>query len=133
MIEIDGIKIWGSPWQPEFCNWAFNLPRNGWQLAEKWNFIPENIDILITHCPSFGNLDIVIGREDNLGCELLTERIKIVKPKIHIFGHIHSGYGYKFDGVTHHFNASVLNERYEYTNKPLTIDWNRDTNEIIFL
>jgi len=133
MLEIDGIKIWGSPWQPEFCNWAFNLPRNGWQLAEKWNFIPENIDILITHGPAFGNLDKVIGRKDNLGCELLTERLKIVKPKIHIYGHIHSGYGYKFDGYTHYINASVLNEEYIYTNKPLTIDWNKETNELIFL
>lgn len=133
MIDIDDIKIWGSPWQPEFYNWAFNLPRNGWQLAEKWNFIPENIDILITHGPSFGILDKVIDRQDNLGCELLAERLKIVKPKIHVFGHIHSGYGYKFDGITHHINASVLNEGYEYANKPLTIDWNKETNELIFL
>ncbi len=133
MIEIDGIKIWGSPWQPEFCNWAFNLPKNGWQLAEKWNFIPEDIDILITHGPPFGNLDIVNGRKENLGCELLAERIKIVKPKINVFGHIHSGYGYKFDGITHHFNASVLNEQYAYTNKPFTIDWDKEANEITFL
>ena len=133
MIEIDGINIWGSPWQPEFCNWAFNLPRNGWQLAEKWNYIPEDTDILITHGPPFGCLDIVNGRKENIGCELLTERLKIVKPKIHVYGHIHSGYGYKFDGNTHYFNASVLNEKYEYTNKPLTIDWNKETNEITFL
>lgn len=133
MLEIDGIKIWGSPWQPEFCGWAFNLPKNGWQLAEKWNNIPEDIDILITHGPSFGNLDQVVGRKENLGCELLTERIKVIKPKIHVFGHIHSGYGYKFDGITHHINASVLNEQYVYTNKPLTIDWNKETNEIKFL
>ena len=75
----------------------------------------------------------MIGRKENLGCELLTERIKIVKPKIHVFGHIHSGYGYKFDGEIHYINASVLNERYEYTNKPFTIDWDRETNEITFL
>ena len=133
MLEIDGIKIWGSPWQPEFCDWAFNLPRNGWQLAEKWNFIPEDVDILITHSPPFGILDKIIDHQENLGCELLTERLKIVKPKIHVFGHIHSGYGYKFDGVTHYINASILNEEYKYINKLLTIDWNKETNEIIFL
>jgi Icc-related predicted phosphoesterase len=61
------------------------------------------------------------------------ERVNEVKPKIHVFGHIHGGYGYVFDGNTHYFNASILNERYEFTNKPMTIDWNPKTNEVVFL
>ena len=127
------VSIYGSPWQPEFYNWAFNLPRKGDELKEKWDNIPSNTDILITHGPAYGYVDKVIGRTENLGCELLTERIKQLKPKIHVCGHIHSGYGYTFDGDTHYINASVLNESYIYYNKPLTIDWNPETNEIEFL
>ena len=129
----DMVKIWGSPWQPEFYNWAFNLPREGEELREKWALIPSDIDILVTHGPAYGYLDRVIGGWENLGCELLAEAIKVKKPKIHVCGHIHSGYGYIFDGETHYINASVLNEQYNYTNKPLTVDWDPETNEIEFL
>ena len=128
------VNIYGSPWQPEFYNWAFNLPKNGVELAAKWDAIPDNTDILITHGPAFGVLDTVAGKMwDNLGCQLLTNKIKSIKPKIHVCGHIHSGYGYYFDGDTHFINASVLNEAYQYANKPITIDWNQETNEVTFL
>ena len=127
-------KIYGSPWQPEFYSWAFNLPKNGIELAGKWEAIPDNTDILITHGPAFGTLDTVAGRPwDNLGCELLAQRIEVVKPKIHVCGHIHSGYGYEFKNGTHYFNASVLDEQYEYTQKPMTFDWDKETNTIEFI
>jgi len=127
------VKIYGSPWQPEFFDWAFNLPRKGEELKRRWNNIPTDTDILITHGPAYGYLDKVIGRTDHLGCELLADRIKEIKPKIHVCGHIHTGYGYTFDGDTHYINASVLNEQYAYSNKPLTIDWNPKTNELEFI
>jgi Icc-related predicted phosphoesterase len=127
------VKVYGSPWQPEFYNWAFNLPRMGWELEQKWNDIPLDTDILVTHGPAWGHLDTVNGTSVPLGCELLTERIKVVKPKIHVCGHIHTGYGYKFDGDTHFFNASVLDERYYLTQKPFTFDWDPVTNEIEFV
>jgi hypothetical protein len=127
-------KIYGSPWQPEFYAWAFNLPKNSLQLAAKWEAITDNTDILITHGPAFGTLDTVAGRPwDNLGCELLAQRIEVIKPKIHICGHIHSGYGYVFKDGTHFFNAAVLDEQYEYTQKPMTFDWDKDTNTIEFV
>lgn len=129
----DLIKIYGSPWQPEFCNWAFNLPKNGWEIEQKWNDIPENTDILITHGPSFGQLDKIIGQKDNLGCEILNVRIEKIKPKIHVCGHIHSGYGYIRKDNTHYFNASILNEQYFYTQKPMNINWDRENNEIEFI
>jgi Icc-related predicted phosphoesterase len=132
--NVKTAKIYGSPWQPEFYNWAFNLPRNGEELKAKWDMIPEDVDILITHGPAWGFLDDVEGnRNVHLGCELLAERIKQIKPKIHICGHIHSGYGHYFDGYTHYFNASVLNERYSYSHLPWNIDWDPITNEIKFL
>ncbi len=131
--NIEIANIYGSPWQPEFHNWAFNLPKNGWELEQKWNDIPDNTDILITHGPAFGYLDKIMGQYDNLGCELLTKRNKTIKPKIHVCGHIHSGYGYVFDGDTHFINASVLDERYQYTQKPLTVEWDPVTNKLEFI
>ena len=131
-IICDGIKIYGTPWQPEFCNWAFNLQKNGDALRATWDLIPADTDILLTHGPAFGILDDVDGRRgDHLGCELLTKRIQMVKPKIHSCGHIHSGNGYYNNGDTHFINAAVLGERYTYDYEPLTIDWDSTTNELI--
>ena len=127
------VKIWGSPWQPEFYNWAFNLKKNSAEMWEKWLMIPENTDILITHGPAYGILDRVMGRDDNLGCEMLAQRIKSVKPKIHVCGHIHSAHGYLFDGDTHYFNAAILGEDYCYQNKPINFIWDKETNEIEFI
>ena len=128
------VRIYGSPWQPEFYNWAFNLPRKGPGLASKWAAIPDNTDILVTHGPAYGYVDDVQGRRgQHLGCELLTERIKEFKPKIHVCGHIHTGYGHYFDGHTHFFNSAVLNEQYIYTQAPFHFEWDNVTNEITWL
>ena len=129
----DMVKVWGSPWQPEFYNWAFNLPRQGAELKAVWNMIPSDVDILVTHGPPNGHLDYVDYAKQNVGCELLRDRIDLIKPKIHVFGHIHSSYGYKFDGTTHFFNAAVLDERYNFTQKPLTVEWDPKTNELNFV
>jgi predicted phosphodiesterase len=129
----DNLRIYGSPWQPEFYNWAFNLPRNGDEMKSKWDAIPDNTDILITHGPPYGHLDIPGGHTIRVGCEMLRYRVDQIKPKIHVFGHIHGGAGYYFNGHTHFINASVLNERYMYTNLPLTIEWDNITNEIKWL
>jgi hypothetical protein len=127
--------IYGSPWQPEFYSWAFNLPKGGPGLMSKWEAIPKDTDILITHGPPQDHLDISGPpyNEPHLGCALLREKVDEQAPKIHVFGHIHGGYGYKFHNGTHFFNASILNERYDYVNKPVTFDWNPETNEVIFI
>ena len=129
------VKIWGSPWQPEFYNWAFNLPRGGQDLMRVWNQIPKDTGILITHGPPQGHLDISGPPYNNgdLGCSLLRVKVDEIKPKIHVFGHIHGSYGYRFHNETHFFNASVLNENYNQTNKPLTVIWDSETNEIEFI
>jgi predicted phosphodiesterase len=131
----DNVRIYGSPWQPEFYNWAFNLPRNGEELKAKWDAIPTNTDILVTHGPAQTYLDTA-GPPYNtplLGCELLKERIELIRPKIHVCGHIHGGYGYYYNGHTHFFNASVLNERYSYANLPFHFEWDQSTNQITWL
>jgi Icc-related predicted phosphoesterase len=129
------INIYGSPWQPEFYNWAFNLPKGGPGLFSKWEAIPTNTGILVTHGPPQGILDISGApyNEGDLGCAILRERVNLIKPKIHVFGHIHGSFGYKFINGTHFFNASILNERYQYVNKPITFEWDSETNEITFI
>jgi Icc-related predicted phosphoesterase len=98
-----------------------------------WNKIPEDTDILITHGPAFGYRDVVTGRTDRLGCDDLRMRIEEIKPKFHVCGHIHTGYGYAWNENTYFFNASVLDESYKYAHKPITFDWNKDTNQIDFI
>ena len=129
----DNIRIYGSPWQPEFYSWAFNLPRQGDEMKAKWDAIPTNIDILVTHGPPYGYLDTPGGRSIRVGCEMLRYRVDEIKPKIHVFGHIHGSAGYYFNGHTHFINASVLDERYTYQNTPLTMEWDNITNEIKWL
>ena len=133
--NVKTAKIYGSPWQPEFYNWAFNLPRNGWELEQKWKDIPEDTDILITHGPPQGHLDASgpPWNQPNLGCELLRVRVDDLKPKIHVFGHIHGSAGYKEYGGTHFINASILNEDYVQVNDGVTIDWDPETNEVNFI
>ena len=131
--EDQQVNIYGAPWQPDFYNWAFNLPRNSDQMHAVWEAIPPDTDILITHGPPYGHLDIPGGQRINVGCEVLRHHIDTVsRPKIHVCGHIHGGYGYKFDGQTHFFNASILNEQYQYTNDPLNVEWDHITNTIQF-
>lgn len=130
-VVIDGIKFYGSPWQPEFYNWAFNLPR-GEKLAEKWSKIPNDTDILITHGPALGILDYA-PMGGHVGCEELYKRVFEVKPKIHVCGHIHDGYGQKsVDGVEF-LNASVLNDMYEHSHKPIVITYDTKTKEIEYI
>jgi Icc-related predicted phosphoesterase len=131
--EDQQLVIYGSPWQPEFCSWAFNLPRNGEEMKARWDAIPNDTDILVTHSPPFGYLDIPGGQSIRVGCEMLRHRIDEFKPKIHVFGHIHGSAGYYFNGHTHFINASVLNEQYIYINKPITFDWDPITNTVNWL
>lgn len=122
-IEIEGLKIYGSPWQPRFYDWAFNLNR-GDELAEKWKLIPDDTDILITHGPPNGILDEVprfYGMEKT-GCEELIKKIKEIRPKLHIFGHIHSGYGQTEKFGVKFVNASTCDEHYEPTQPPIVVE-----------
>lgn len=129
-ILIDGIKIYGSPWQPDFCHWAFNLPR-GKKLKEKWDLIPNNTDILITHCPPRGICDkledhYVDGKRcdgAHEGCDDLLTAVRRVKPKYHIFGHIHSGYGKFKNEHTTFINAAICTEQYQPINEPFVINY----------
>jgi len=91
-IIINGVKFYGSPWQKWFYDWAFNLPAGSSWLKDKWDIIPNDVDVLITHTPPFQICDSDFMGE-NLGCELLVNRVFDIKPKLHVFGHIHASAG----------------------------------------
>lgn len=131
-VEIEGLKIYGSPWQPRFFDWAFNLNR-GAEMAEKWKLIPHDIDILITHGPPNGILDEVPRKfwVENTGCEELMKRIEEIsvfgRLKLHVFGHIHCGYGQTEKFGVKFVNASTCNEEYKPVQPPIVVEVAADT------
>lgn len=126
-IEIAGSKIYGSPWQPRFYDWAFNLSR-GPEMAEKWALIPDDLDVLITHGPPNGILDAVARASgiDHAGCEELIKRVGKIheagRLKAHIFGHIHCGYGSKVKSGVRFVNASTCDEQYRPIQPPIVFE-----------
>jgi Icc-related predicted phosphoesterase len=123
-VTLDGVRIYGSPWQPEFCNWAFNVPRG--KLKPIWDKIPTGLDVLVTHGPPRGVLDQSAPHlhSECLGDdELFTALEAGVDPKVHVFGHIHGGYGTRqFCIGTRFFNAAICDEAYRPVNKPWVVD-----------
>lgn len=129
-MEIDGFNFWGSPVQPYFCNWAFNRYR-GEDIKKHWNLIPNNTDVLITHGPPhmiLDRLEYVDGtpKDEWVGCEMLTEAIKRVKPQIHLFGHVHCGYGEHHEDGVSYYNVSICDEAYFPSNPPTVIELLKD-------
>ena len=117
----DGIYFYGSPWQPAFCNWAFNVERLA--LKPFWDKIPNDVDVLITHGPPRGILDVSPYDDGHLGCEFLRNRVEKIQPLVHSFGHIHHGYGSEVIGNTIFINASICNEQYEPVNSPILVEF----------
>ena len=119
-IEIDGVKFWGSPIQPWFHDWAFNRAR-GEEIMKHWDLIPHDTDVLITHGPPFGILDLCHHGE-RVGCHDLLAVVKKINPRVHAFGHIHESYGTIKIDETLFINACNLNERYEFAFPPINIE-----------
>ncbi|XP_037071547.1 metallophosphoesterase domain-containing protein 1-like, partial [Pollicipes pollicipes] len=120
-VTISGVRIYGTPWQPEFCSWAFNVPR-GRDCLDKWLQIPDDVDVLVTHTPPIGHGDLTLSGV-RAGCvELLSVVQHKVKPKYHVFGHIHEGYGVTTDGKVVYINASTCDMSYMPLNPPIVFD-----------
>lgn len=90
--------VYASPYQPEFCRWAFAYPRS----EDRFNPVPgaENpvpgfpgVDLMLTHGPPMGVLDRVVWGGERVGCEFLRRAVERARPRVHVFGHIHEGYG----------------------------------------
>lgn len=124
-IEIDGVKFWGSPWQPWFHDWEFNLQR-GKDIDAKWALIPQDTNVLITHGPPYLIMDEAprgIGAFDNVGCKDLLNRVGALENlKYHVFGHIHNGYGTKEFGPCTFINAAICTEAYAASNEPIVFE-----------
>ena len=119
-VEIDGVSFWGSPWQPAYNDWAFNLQR-GAALARKWNLIPDETDVLITHGPPMTVLDEVPAL-GHLGCADLWKRVRELSPRVHAFGHIHEGSGTDIRDGIHFVNASICDGLYRPVNPARVVD-----------
>ena len=131
-ITIAGVKIWGSPFSPTFGrDWAFNVDR-GEDAAKLWNTIPTDTNIVITHGPMYGTLDVAYNSGLPVGCEDLYNRLQIVKPDLHFCGHVHEGYGYKQVGDMYSFNGASVSLEYQYKNKPISFDYDFNTKKIDF-
>lgn len=115
---IDGLVFFGTPYQPEFCNWAFNLPPH--ELLEKFSQIHKDTDVLITHCPVRGILDRTIQNE-NVGSSELSANMPS-KLKLHAFGHIHWSKGLVKLGDTWYSNGAICDEQYLPFNKENVIE-----------
>jgi len=121
-VTLGGVRFWGSPWQPAFNDWHFNLPRRGPGLRAKWSLIPKDTDVLITHGPPYGILDQIHPAGEHLGCEELRSRLAAVRPRLHAFGHIHGGWGIAQSKDTLYVNASTCDENYRPGNRPIVVD-----------
>lgn len=90
-VEIEGLKIFGSPVTPQFCNWSWMKSRD--KLHDLWQTIPEDSDMVIVHGPPKGVLDLSYNREGILefcGCTALKKRMLQIQPRLMCYGHIHS-------------------------------------------
>lgn len=117
-VELDGIKIWGSPWSPRFYDWAF-MKSEG-ELSNRYDLIPRDVDILLSHTPPWkkecpiDQIDWLDWEPKKCGSVALTQAIEKIKPKYMFCGHIHSGSHKEFDiGGTKCYNVSYLGEDYE--------------------
>lgn len=119
-VTVNGVRFWGSPWQPRFCDLAFNLDR-GPAIRAKWDLIPAGTDVLVTHGPPLGHGDTT-SRGEPAGCRDLLEVVGKIRPKLHVFGHIHEGYGTTRDTHTTFVNAASCDLNYRPVNAPVVFD-----------
>ena len=125
---INGVSIWGSPITPKFYNWSF-MRNPGAEIEAHWDLIPDATDVLITHGPAYGILDAVeraSGLIECTGCPSLLKKIQTVKPKFHVFGHIHEGYGRVDRESVSYCNVSTMNKGYQISNDVQVLEFNED-------
>lgn len=123
--EFGGLKIWGSPWTPEFCDWHF-MKKRGDEITAKWDLIPDDIDILVTHGPPamiLDRADAWAPQSKHVGCADLCDALPRLKNlKLHVFGHIHESYGKEIKNGVTFVNCSHMNRAYEPVNEHIRVE-----------
>lgn len=117
-IEIEGLKFYGVPMFMGDC--LTDLQNNNYAR------IPADTDILITHSPAFGILDLDNGI--NYGSEELLKAVSKINPQIHLFGHIHSQHGIVSIGHTVFSNGAISGVDSSVLNVPNVLDRMDDNN-----
>jgi predicted phosphohydrolase len=120
-IEIEDIRIWGSPVTPLYGG-AFGMS-SGSDRKRVWAKIPDGTDILITHTPPFGVLDREVDGDGHQGCLGLMEAVFRIRPRLHVFGHIHGGYGTYRNENTLFANAALYDELGGVERPPIVVDF----------
>ena len=122
-IIVDGIKIYGSPYSVTFGNWNFMESEK--ELISRYKKIPIDTNILLTHTPVSGIMDMSVRYNDiHAGSVSLKNRInKLKQLKYHVCGHIHEGYGIKKVGKVTYINASIVDEKYRFVNNPISFEY----------
>lgn len=138
VIKKGELQVYGSPWTPYFCNWAFNLCR-GEEILQKWRQIPARTDVLITHGPPLGRGDRAENRDvcsrknrpiHRTGCYDLLQQVQTrIHPRVHVFGHIHEDRGVTYDGHTLFVNASNVDLAYRPCHPCIVVDVPHDTKK----
>jgi Icc-related predicted phosphoesterase len=122
-IHWEGLRIYGTPWQPWFYDWAFNLHEE--ELERKWALIPAAVDVLVLHGPPLGYGDGVPTRDGGVrrcGSPSLLRRIEEIKPKLAVFGHIHEGRGQWQLGPSVLANVTLVDAAYNVAYAPWEFD-----------
>jgi len=119
-VEVAGYRIYGTPWQPAFCDWAFNLS-DAAACQTTWEKIPHDVHILLAHGPPKGANDLT-STGIRAGCEHLLEAIWRRSVPLVVSGHLHDAYGVTTDGVTTFINASTRTSKYKPSNPPIVFD-----------
>lgn len=106
LVEVAGLAIYGSPWCPDLTGFAYFADTE--QLADRWRRIPSGIDVLVTHTPPLGILDLPRTGMVHLGCPMLRQELKRIRPRLHVFGHVHASRGHMEEEGICFVNASVV-------------------------
>ena len=123
-VDIEGLRIWGSPVTPLFGG-AFGMA-SAEDRRRLYAQIPEDIDVLITHGPPYQILDADLESGVHSGCRELFDAVMRVRPKLHVFGHIHGGYGIFQTRDTTFVNAALLGMHGDIDQAPVVLNMQRE-------
>jgi Icc-related predicted phosphoesterase len=110
MVEIEGVRIFGSPYTQYYSKGAFQYLVDRDKFV--WSNLPDGIDLLVTHSPPYGILDKT--KDKSVGSPALRTRVEQIRPRLHIFGHIHESHGRVMIGPTTFINVAKKYEVFEW-------------------